>query len=82
MTPTPQEFLEAPLDEQVQLLFEQGNWLTSIRYYSYKVNLYELWGYYFEVFVNHKRGIIERIALLDEQHSRMKFYLDQIRLSI
>jgi hypothetical protein len=74
----PLQFLESPLDERISTLFEQAKFITSIRYYRYKVNLFLLNGFYYEVFVNHKSTVIEKISLLNMQHSRMKFYLDQI----
>lgn len=74
------EFLDLPQDSQIRLLFEHGTFVTSIRYYAHKVNLYLLNAYYVEVFVHHKKGVIDRISLLDTGHSRMKFYCDQIRL--
>ena len=52
----------------------------AIRYYGYKVNLYLLDSNYYEVFYNHKLDIIESIQLLNTQHTRMKFYSDQIKL--
>jgi hypothetical protein len=52
----------------------------SIRYYTYKINLYLLGNYYLEVFVNHKLSLIEKIVPLDQTHSRMKFYSDQVTL--
>ena len=54
----------------------------AIRYYRYKVNLYLLDSDYVEVFINHKQTLIERIALLDRSHTRMKFYSDQIKLPL
>ena len=74
------DFLGIPLERKVNQLFEHGTFITSIRYYQYKVNLYLLGKFYVEVFVNHKKGEIDRIDLLDTRHSRMKFYCDQIRL--
>lgn len=62
------------------MLYEQGVFVMAIRYYSYKVNLFLLGNSYIEVFVNHKLDAIEKIALLDVSHSRMKFYADQIKL--
>lgn len=74
------EFLDTSFDDQIRILFEHGSFVTSIRYYSHKVNLYLMNSFYVEVFVHHKKGIIDRISLLDTGHSRMKFYCDQIRL--
>jgi hypothetical protein len=61
-------------------LYKEGSFVVAIRYYSYKVNLYLLYGYYVEVFYNHKADKIEKINLLESSHSRMKFYTDQISL--
>jgi hypothetical protein len=74
------EFRNYPLDEKVKALYEQGTFVMAIRYYRYKINLYVLGNYYLEVFVNHKLSSIEKIALLDTRHTRMKFYSDQIKL--
>ena len=69
-----------PIHRQVRELYEHGSFITSIRYYRYKINLYLLKGRYLEVFVDHKKGVIEKILPLDLTHSRMKFYCDQINL--
>ncbi len=74
------EFEELTLRDQIGLLYEQGTFIMSIRYYKYKVNLYLLGNYYLEVFVNHKFSRIEKIIPLDPLHSRVKFYADQITL--
>jgi hypothetical protein len=74
------EFKNYPLDRKIRTLYEDGTFVMAIRYYGYKVNLYLLGGNYIEVFVNHKHAAIEKIALLDRAHSRMKFYSDQIKL--
>ena len=52
----------------------------SIRYYGYKINLYRFNDELFEVFYNHKLDRIDKIEVLDQSNSRMKFYLDQIKL--
>lgn len=74
------EFTALSLKDKVQLLYQEGSFVVSIRYYGYKINLYLLDNYYVEVFYNHKLDKIEKIELLDTSHSRMKFYTDQISL--
>jgi hypothetical protein len=74
------EFKRLSMDTKVKTLYEQGTFVMGIRYYRYKVNLYMLGNNYLEVFINHKHASIEKISLLDTQHSRMKFYSDQIKL--
>lgn len=74
------EFKTYPLSKKVKALYECGTFVMAIRYYHYKINLYMLDNYYLEVFINHKQASIDRIVLLDTDHSRMKFYSDQINL--
>jgi hypothetical protein len=74
------EFKKFSLEKKINLLYQEGKFVMAIRYYRYKVNLYLLGDFYLEVFVNHKKAAIEKIALLDRNHSRMKFYSDQIKL--
>lgn len=74
------EFKRFSLDNKVKTLYEQGTFVMGIRYYRYKINLYMLGSDYLEVFINHKHASIEKISLLDTQHTRMKFYSDQIKL--
>jgi hypothetical protein len=71
-----------PIQKKVSALYEHANFVMAIRYYNYKINLYLLGKDYVEVFVNHKYSSIDRIDLLDTQHSRMKFYSDQIKLPV
>jgi len=74
------EFSTFSFDKQIQVLYERGSFVMSIRYYGYKVNLYLIGNFYVEVFYNHKRDLIEKIVPLDTQHTRTKFYVDQIKL--
>jgi hypothetical protein len=74
------EFNRYTLDQKINTLYRDGNFIMGIRYYGFKINLYLLGSYYVEVFYNHKRDRIEKIAKLDTDHTRMKFYFDQIKL--
>ena len=76
------QFLSLPIDRKVKILHQDGEFIMSIRYYSYKVNLYRLGPELFEVFINHKKATIERIQPLDRSHSRYRFYADQISLPV
>jgi len=74
------EYNRLSLKDKITTLYEQGTFVMSIRYYGYKVNLYLLGNVYLEVFVNHKLAAIEKIIQLNTNHTRMKFYSDQIKL--
>ena len=80
MSSTP-DFKSLELSDKVTLLFREGEFVMSIRYYAYKVNLYLFHQQYFEVFFHHTDDRIEKIDFLDNDSSRMKFYADQIRLT-
>ncbi len=79
---TCEDFQLQSLSKQIVLLYEHGSCVMSIRYYGYKVNLYLLGDFYLEVFYNHKKDLIEKIIPLDTRHSRMDFYMAQIKLPI
>jgi hypothetical protein len=76
------ELSQYSLDQKIRTLYEEASFVVAIRYYGYKVNLYLLGDDYVEVFYNHKKDRIERVSLLDADHSRMKFYYDQIKLPV
>lgn len=77
-----EDFRQLPLHKKIQTLYTEGTFIVGIRYYSHKVNLYLLGEEYIEVFYNHKLDKIDNIDFLNTEHTRMKFYLDQIQLSI
>jgi len=68
-------------DDKVLEVHRKGEFVTNIRYYQHKVNLYLLGSLYVEVFYNHKKDEIDIIQTMDWSHSRIKFYLDQIKLA-
>lgn len=74
------EFNQMSLSKQINTLYSEGSFVMSIRYYHYKVNLYQLGHELFEVFIIHKHTIVEKIQPLDWSHSRFRFYTDQIIL--
>lgn len=74
------QFMSLSLRNKIDILYREGTFVVSIRYYGYKINLYLLEDYYVEVFYNHKDDRIEKISLLESTHTRMKFYADQISL--
>lgn len=76
-----EEFSELSMAQQINTLYLEGSFIVAIRYYRHKVNLYLLGNEYVEVFFNHKLDKIDKIDFLARNHSRMKFYLDQIKIA-
>lgn len=81
MLPSCMELGDLTLLDKVKVLYAKGEFIVSIRYYGFKVNLFCYHKELFEVFYNHKLDRIEKIELLDNSSSRMKFYADQIKLT-
>ncbi|PRY89134.1 hypothetical protein [Mongoliibacter ruber] len=77
-----EDFRRLTLHKKIQILYTDATFVVAIRYYSHKVNLYLWENEYVEVFYNHKLDKIDKIDFLNRRHSRMKFYLDQIQISI
>lgn len=77
---TRDRFAGMSLREKARWLYFNGQLVTSIRYYDYKVNLYLLEKVYVEVFYHHTKDRVERIDPLDQTSKRMNFYADQVKL--
>lgn len=76
-----EDFHRLPLHQKIKTLYIEGTFVVGIRYYRHKVNLYLLKDEYVEVFYNHKLDKIDKIDFLQRDHSRMKFYMDQIKIA-
>ncbi len=77
---TSRDFTKLSLGEKTKWVYFNGELITSIRYYAYKVNLYLIGEFYVELFYHHSQDRIEKIELLDEKSKRINFYADQVRL--
>jgi len=75
-----EDFKKLSLFKRIKFLYEEGEFITSIRYYRYKVNLFLVSGFYVEAFYHPKTDRIEKIVPFDASNSRKKFYTDQIKL--
>jgi hypothetical protein len=74
------EFEKIPFFEKVKKIYFEGEFVVSIRYYEYKINLYLYNDFYVEVFYDHKMDRIDKIEILSYQPSMINFYADQIKL--
>lgn len=79
---TEKDFSALTLKSKIRHVYMGGKFLMDIRYYGYKVNLYMLNNFYVEVFYNHKLDKIEKVEIMERQHSRLKFYADQVRIEV
>lgn len=75
------DFSNLTLKSKIRYVYLEGTFLMDIRYYGYKINLYMLNNFYVEVFYNHKEDRIEKVELMQNRHSRMKFYADKVKLT-
>ena len=76
-TMTLQDFLELPQDEQVGLLYEQGVYIGKRKLCKTAVVLYQLEGFYAEVYYQKYRCLIECISCFAGT-ARLDPYLPQI----
>lgn len=76
-----EDFHRLSMHQKIKTLYIEGTFVVGIRYYRHKINLYLLKDEYVEVFYNHKLDKIDKIDFLQRDHSRMKFYLDQIKIA-
>lgn len=74
-------FSSLNLEQQLQWVYFEGQYVMAIRYYDYKVILYLLRDFYVEVFYHNNESEIKKVEIFDYQGTRAKFYADQIRLS-
>ncbi|MEQ8555959.1 MAG: hypothetical protein RLO17_06005 [Cyclobacteriaceae bacterium] len=79
---TSRDFTKLSLSEKTKWVYFNGELITSIRYYAYKVNLYLIGEFYVELFYHHSQDRIEKIELLDDKSKRINFYADQVRLPV
>jgi len=75
-----EQFNQLKFNEKLKWVYVEGEYITSIRYYAHKVNLYAFDNYFVELFYNNSTDNIDRICILDYKSTRMKFYADQIKL--
>lgn len=71
-------FYSLDIPDQCRLLYLEGEFIMAIRYYEFKVNLYNLGNELIEVFYNHKLDKVQKIQSLDSSSKRMNFYADQV----
>jgi len=74
------EFKQLNKRDKIGVLYQDGTFIVAIRYYKYKINLYLMENYFVEVFFNHKLDMIEKIDIMDQNTTRLKFYSDQIKI--
>ncbi|HYO21547.1 MAG TPA: hypothetical protein VER36_04010 [Flavisolibacter sp.] len=77
MTMTLQGFLELPQDQQARLLYEQGVYIGKRKLCNTSIVLYQLEGFYAEVYYHKYRCLIECISCFAGT-ARLDPYLAQI----
>lgn len=75
-----ERFEHLSFSERARQVRFNGEFVTAIRYYAYKINLYILGNIYVEVFFHHLHDRVEKIEILDTDSKRIKFYTDQIKI--
>lgn len=76
------DFESLPIENKIQWVYFEGEFVMDIRYYEFKINLYRISDFFIEVFYHHKEDRIEKVLVLDRSSNRMKFYADQVKLEV
>ncbi len=77
---SPDQFSSMSVSHQLRWVYFEGEFITSIRYYKFKVNLYLIENFLVEVFYDPKEDRIAKVEILASGETRLKFYADQIKL--
>lgn len=60
-------FEKLPLDDKAELVWEHGQYIDSIEYYGYKLNLYSMGTSFIEVFYSPSNNDVEKIQEVDKE---------------
>jgi len=74
-------FKKLNIQQRIKALYLDGSFVTDIRYYQYKINLYLFENFFVEVFYHPVEDRVEKVEILDSKSSRINFYADQIKLT-
>lgn len=67
-------FSKLDLHGRAGLVFSEGDFISSIKYYAFNISLYILEDTYIEVFYNSDSNEIEDIEILDPEEKRLNLY--------
>ncbi|MGB3466307.1 MAG: hypothetical protein WBA74_13600 [Cyclobacteriaceae bacterium] len=73
-------FNKLNVHQRLKALYLDGNFITDIRFYQYKINLYLFENFFVEVFYHPAEDRIEKVEIMENNSKRLKFYTDQIKL--
>jgi hypothetical protein len=74
MKPGINNFIDATLEEKIDLVCYQGSYIGVRKYYGYFINLYILEDVFYEVFYSPEENVIEKIEILDDQ-KKLNLYI-------
>ena len=75
------EFLQLNETEQVELLWYNGEQIGRRKEDDYLILLYQVEGFYVEVFYHRKERVIKRYMSFDCNDTRLNIYLEKIDLT-
>ena len=75
------EFLQLNETEQVELLWYNGEQIARRKEDDYLILLYQVEGFYVEVFYHRKERVIKKYLSFDCSDERIETYLDKIDIS-
>lgn len=73
-------FYELDMDARAELVWDKGEYISSIDYYGRRVSLFILEGLYVEVFYNPQENVIEEVEVLDPSEVRLNLYTSAVSI--
>lgn len=67
MKPGTTNFIDASLEEKIDLVCYRGTYIGVRKYYGYFINLYVLEDVFYEVFYSPEENVIEKIEIMDNE---------------
>lgn len=73
-------FYSRTIKQRVKLLKRSGEFISSISYYGFNIDLYIMSGHYFEAFYNRYTCRLDEVDLMDPKDDRLNRYAAEVNL--
>jgi len=74
-------FFSRTIKQRVKLLKRSGEYIGSISYYGFNIDLYIMNGHYFEAFYNRYTYRLDDVDIMDPKDDRLNRYAAEVNLA-
>ncbi len=75
------EFNKLNLLQRMEYIALEGDLISQIKHYSYRICLYTVHGFYIEAFFDLHSDEVTDVAILDPEDARMSLYASKVDIS-